>query len=214
MKHSKLIVGALIAGAGAGMLGLAQYSKVKKIGEDVVDKVEDQSKQAADAPAYGVDAVHSGVIFKIKHGVSNFYGRFTDLNGEWAFDPEDASTARFAFSVPTKSVETDNARRNNHLKSGDFFNAQQFPEIAFQSTSVTNTSGDIYEIEGDLTMLGETRKVTAQLEWLGNADLQGKTVGAFEARFTIDRTDYGMDFGVGMLGRDVELIVAVEGPKQ
>ncbi|MEZ6242125.1 MAG: YceI family protein [Phycisphaerales bacterium] len=216
MRHRRIIVGALIVGAGAGMLGFAQLGKVKKIGENVVDKVENAGKEVAahvDVPTYGVDSVHSSVIFKIKHGVSNFYGRFTDLKGEWSFDPSDASTARFAFSIPTKSVETDNARRNNHLKSGDFFNAAQFPEISFQSTSVEATSGDMYEVKGDLTMLGKTRKITAQLEWLGTADMQGKTVGAFEAHFTIDRTDYGMDFGVGMLGKNVDLIVAVEGGK-
>ncbi len=217
MNRTKTIAAALIAAAGAaGMLGFAQYSKVKEIGTRTTEKVEDRAKQAAtDAPSYEVDASHSSVVFKIQHaGVSNFYGRFTDIDGAWTFDPADPSTARFNFSVPTRSVETDNNRRNEHLKSGDFFNAAQFREITFESTSVKQVSGDMYEMTGNLTLMGETRKITAELQWLGTGEMRGATLGGFEARFSIDRTDYGMDFMVGPLGRDVDLIVALEGRQQ
>ncbi len=218
MRHRRIIVATLVAGAGAGMLGFAQLSKIKELGTKTTQKVEDRAKEvaaAADTPTYDVDASHSSVVFKIQHaGVSNFYGRFTDLDGEWSFDPDDASTARFNFSIPTRTIETDNRKRNDHLKSGDFFNAAQFREITFESTSVEAKAGGMYELTGNLTMLGETNKITATLEWLGTGQMRGTALGAFEARFTIDRTDFGMDFMVGPLGRNVELIVAVEGRQQ
>ncbi len=100
------------------------------------------------------------------------------------------------------------------LKSGDFINAAQFREITFESTSVKQVSGDMYEMTGNLTLMGETRKITAELQWLGTGEMRGATLGGFEARFSIDRTDYGMDFMVGPLGRDVDLIVALEGRQQ
>lgn len=175
------------------------------------------------AATYKVDTVHSSVIFQIRHsGITNFYGRFNDLSGEFSFDPDSPTDAEFAFEVATESVDTSNQKRDDHLRNADFFNARQFPTITFKSTGVEPVEGDLYKLTGDLTLHGETRPVAADLEWLGTSTgPQGGMIGAFEARLEIKRADFGMskylapDGGEGGgLGNTIKLIVSVEAGQQ
>lgn len=168
--------------------------------------------------SYSVDRVHSNVVFNVRHaGVANFYGRFNDFDGSFTFDPESPSNGSFDFTVQTSSIDTGNRNRDDHLRNADFFNARQFPTITFKSTGIRE-AGDGFELTGDLTMMGETKPVTAELDWIGTGSFRGKDVSGFEARFNIKRTDFGMDTYVapdggegGGLGNTVNLIVAVEG---
>jgi polyisoprenoid-binding protein YceI len=172
------------------------------------------------AGAYQADPVHSAILFQIRHsGVSNFYGRFNDFSGDFTFDPESPSAAEFAFEVQTASVDTHNEKRDNHLRNADFFNSRQYPTITFKSTGVEHVEGDMYKLTGDLTLQGETRPVAADLEWLGTGSSgDGSTIGGFEARFEIKRSDFGMSKYLapdgsdeGGLGNSVKLIVSIEG---
>jgi polyisoprenoid-binding protein YceI len=175
------------------------------------------------AASYEVDAVHSAVLFQIRHaGTSNFYGRFNDFSGDFTFDPENPTAAEFSFVVQTASVDTANQKRDDHLRNADFFNARQFPTVAFKSTGVEHVEGSMYKLTGDLTLQGETRPVTADLEWLGTGKTgQGGEIAAFEAHFEVKRSDFGMskylapDGGEGGgLGNTVKLIVSVEAAKK
>jgi len=178
---------------------------------------------SAQADSYAVDKVHSSVLFQIRHaGVTNFYGRFGDFSGSFTFDPEAGTAGDFAFEVKTDSVDTGNAKRDDHLRTADFFNSRQFPTITFVGTDVERVEGTKYRLTGDLTLQGETREVTADLEWLGTGSgPTGKPIGAFEARFEIKRSDFGMSKYLapdgsesGGLGNTVKLIVSVEAIKQ
>ncbi len=178
-----------------------------------------QLKAPANAASYKVDSVHSTVLFRIRHmGVANFYGVFTDFSGEFTFDPEDHAAGEFGFEVRTASVDTRNADRDDHLRTADFFNSRQFPTIAFTSTGVEHVEGDLYTLTGNLTLQGETRPVSAELEWMGTGtDLQGKAIAGYEARFEIKRSDFGMTKYLatdgsesGGLGNIIKLTVAVE----
>ncbi len=171
------------------------------------------------AASYKVDKVHSTVLFRIRHmGVANFYGVFTDFSGEFTFDPEDYGAGEFGFEVQTASVDTRNADRDDHLRTADFFNSRQFPTISFTSTGVEHVEGDLYTLTGNLTLQGETRPVSAELEWMGTGkNVQGKAIAGYEARFEIKRSDFGMTKYLaadgserGGLGNIVKLTVAVE----
>ena len=91
------------------------------------------------------------MIFRIKHkDLAYFYGRFNGLGGQFSFDPDDPGNASFDIEVETANVDTNNGKRDGHLKSGDFFNAKEFPKIRFHSTKVTPGSGNSYRVTGNL----------------------------------------------------------------
>ncbi|QKK08786.1 MAG: YceI family protein [Planctomycetota bacterium] len=175
--------------------------------------------EEASLASYTVDPVHSTVLFGIRHaGVSNFYGVFTDFSGSFTFDPASPESGEFGFEVQTASVDTRNSSRDDHLRNADFFNARQFPTITFASTGVELKEGNLYALKGDLTMQGETRPITAELEWIGTGTNQrGQGTAGYEARFEIKRSDFGMTKYLapdgsdsGGLGNTVKLTVAVE----
>ena len=130
------------------------------------------------------------------------------------FDAADPSKSSVELTVPVESVDTRNEKRDQHLKSPDFFNAAQFPTITFKSNKIEGT-GDTYKITGDLTIHGVTKPVTAEFKkGAENKGQKGEVRGGGEARFTIKRSDYDMKFMVGPLGDDVNIILSLEGAKE
>jgi polyisoprenoid-binding protein YceI len=190
MKSSKLIFTGIICSLG---FGLSAYG----------------------ADTYKVDPVHSSVVFGIKHNsVTNFYGAFKEISGTVTFDAADPSKSSVDLTVAVESVDTRSEKRDQHLKSPDFFNAKQFPAITFKSNKIEG-SGDNYKISGDLTIHGVTKPIT--VDFKRGADGkggQGKTVGGGEAHFTIKRSDYDMKFMIGPVGDDVNIILSLEGAKE
>ncbi len=176
----------------------------------------------AAADAYTVDPVHSAVVFRIKHaGIANFWGRFNDLSGTFTVDESGPVATSFAFTIKNDSVDTANQNRDNHLRNPDFFSTKQFETTTFKGTSISKREGNIYELTGNLTLHGETKPVTATLEWFGTGSAQGTPIAAFEATFDFKRSDFGMTkylapdlSNSGGLGNDVRIIVAVEAKKQ
>ena len=170
--------------------------------------------------AYGgdtfkVDPVHSSVVFSIKHfGVTDFYGGFKQISGTVTFDTADPSKSSVELTVPVEAVDTRNEKRDQHLKSPDFFNAAQFPTISFKSNKIEGT-GSTYKISGDLTLHGVTNPVTAEFKkGAENKGQKGEIRNGGETRFTIKRSDYDMKFMAGPLGDDVNIILSLEGVKQ
>lgn len=168
--------------------------------------------------AYTVDPVHTNVIFKIRHaGVSNFYGRFNEISGNIEFDGEDFTSAEMSFEIPVKSVDTNSSTRDGHLRNAEFFNERQFPTISFESTGVKEVSEGVYELKGKLTLMGETKVIRATVTDVRTGTFRDNPVMGFEARFTIERAEYGITKYVaddrsddGPLGNTVEIVVAVE----
>lgn len=165
---------------------------------------------------YQVDPVHSTVIFRVQHlGVSYSYGRFNDPAGTINVDDSDLSKSGIEVSVDVAKIDTDNAKRDEHLKSPDFFNAKVYPTISFKSTSVKKTGEKTYEVAGGLTLRGVTKPVTLNVEWVGTGkDPWGGTRTGFETSLTIKRSDFGMDKMVGPIGDEVKLIISIEGVKK
>lgn len=167
------------------------------------------------ADTFKVDPVHSSVLFSIKHlGVTDFYAVFKDISGTVSFDKEDPSKSSIELTIPVESLDSRNPKRDQHLKSPDFFNAEQFPTLSFKSTKVEG-SGDVYQVTGDFTLHGVTKSIT--IEFKKGPDgkgMGGEVVAGGETRFTIKRSDYGMDFMQGALGDEVNIIVSIEAVKQ
>jgi polyisoprenoid-binding protein YceI len=167
------------------------------------------------ADTFKIDPVHSSVIFSIKHlGVADFYGRFNDVSGTVVFDQADPSKSSVEVTVPVESVDSHNDKRNQQLKSPDFFNAKQFPVIVFKSKSV-EASGDNYKVTGDLMLHGVTKPLTLEIKkGAEGKGMQGEIRGGGETQFTIKRSDFGMNFMQGPLGDEVNVILSLEGVKQ
>jgi polyisoprenoid-binding protein YceI len=167
--------------------------------------------QAADP--YKVDVGHSNVIFRVKHlGVSNFYGRFNEIEGQFLIDPANPAASMIDISVPTASVDSKIEKLDSHLKSADFFSAKEFPKITFKSKSVAAGKDGMLAVTGDLSLHGVTKTITVNVEPTGaGKDPWGNERAGFECIFNIKRSDYGMKFMLDKLGDDVRLIVSMEG---
>ena len=171
--------------------------------------------QLADAAdTYEIDTAHSMILFRAKHmGVTYNYGRFNEFTGELMIDETDISKSMVEFEVKTASVDTANEKRDQHLRSSDFFSAKQFPVITFKSTKVNMKEGkkDMLEITGDLELLGVKKSITVDVEITGKAKgRQGESVMGFESVFTIKRSEFGMTYGPGAVSDDIRLIVTIE----
>jgi polyisoprenoid-binding protein YceI len=171
------------------------------------------SANAADT--FKLDPVHSFVLFSVQHlGVANTYGRFNDISGTVVFDKDNPSKSSVEVSVPVESLDTNNSIRERSLKSPDFFNAKQFPTITFKSTKVEG-NGETLKVSGDITIHGVTKPLTVDFKKGGEGKgVFGEWRGGGETRFTIKRSDFGMNFQQGAVGDEVTIILSLEGVKR
>ena len=162
---------------------------------------------------YEIDTAHSMILFRAKHNnVSYNYGRFNEFTGKITTD-EFASMGMVEFEVKSASVDTGNEKRDQHLRSSDFFSAKQFPVITFKSTKVSTKEGeeDVLEVTGDLELHGVKKSITVDVEITGRADgKDGESLIGFESIFTIKRSEFGMTYGMGSVSDDIRLIVSIE----
>jgi polyisoprenoid-binding protein YceI len=169
----------------------------------------------ARADDYAIDAIHSGISFQILHmGLSYTQGRFNEFSGKFTIDTSDPGKSSFALSIKAESVDTNNAGRDKHLRSPDFFNVKQFPAISFASTSVKAIEGG-YELTGDLTMHGETKPVTFSLKGGKVVQAQGaQKTGFSTSQIVLKRSEFGVGKPTPMLGDDVFITISFEGAKK
>ncbi len=170
-----------------------------------------------------IDPSHSEVQFKIKHlMISTVTGEFTDFDStvECAGEGEDFNGGKVSFSAKIDSITTKNEQRDGHLKSGDFFDAEKFPELSFQSTSLDLSGGEVV-LKGDLTMKGTTKPVTLRGDFGGVVvDGYGQTKAGFEVEGKINRQDFGLTWSAvteagGVVASDeVRLLLNVQYVKQ
>lgn len=165
-----------------------------------------------------VDPLHSDVQFKIRHLViSNVTGSFKTFEGKIVTQGNGFENAKVNFKIDVQSVDTNQAQRDAHLKTGDFFDAEQYPQIRFESTSFVNTGGDDYKMIGNLTMKGVTKPVELDVEYGGSENNgHGVIKHGFEVTGTINRMEFGMKWntltdtgGLG-LGENIKLIANIQ----
>jgi polyisoprenoid-binding protein YceI len=164
----------------------------------------------AETKTYDIDPTHSSVDFKIRHlGISWVRGSFGTFTGKVRIDEAKPENSSIEVTVEAASVNTNNEKRDGHLKSDDYFAVETHPSIVFKSTSVKKTGDNTYEVVGKLTLLGTTKPVTVTLTDSGEIEAQGKTRrGAEISDFKIVRSEYGMTEMVGPIGDEVHLYLA------
>ncbi len=169
---------------------------------------------AATGDDYTIDTAHSGVVFKISHSDLNWiYGRFNDFSGEFTIDPSDPSKSSFTMKIKPESVDTNQPKRDGHLKSPDFFNVKQYPSMSFTSTSVKPIEGG-FEVTGDFTLHGQTKPITFNLKGGKTVAVKGMQKTGYTAEFAIKRSEFGISKFSPMLGDDVWVSVSFQGAKK
>lgn len=162
--------------------------------------VEATTTAVADiAGDYALDASHTRIGFSARHAmVTKVRGQFEEFEGSAHVDTANPSASNVKVVIKAASVTTGNAQRDGHLKTPDFFDIENHPEITFVSTDVER-DGDEWAITGDLTINGVTKSVTVPFEETGSAkDPFGNTRVGFEGGVTIDRTDWGLKFNAAL----------------
>lgn len=201
MTIRRSIVLTIVLLSTALLAGLAPQSTRSESGEPA----------AAQARSLKVDPVHSSAVFRIKHNdVAYFYGRFNDTRGTVRYG-EGGDELHIEMTIPAESVDTANGKRDRHLKSPDFFNAREFPEITFKTKESRKVSDGVYEVTGDLTLHGVTKPITAEVEATGCAETDRGYLCGFETTVDLKRTDFDMGYMVGKgLSDEVRMIISLE----
>ena len=164
-----------------------------------------------------VDRAHSNVKFNITHMVvSEVEGSFKLFDGSMENSKPDFSDAKINFKVDVASVNTDNENRDKHLKGDDFFNAEKFPAMQFQSTSFKPAGGNKYKLTGNLTIRDVTKPVVFDVTYGGAVTNQGRTKAGFKAKTIINRFDYNLKWdkateaGGLVVSKEVELLLNIQ----
>jgi len=162
---------------------------------------------------YKLDEAHTSVLFFVNHlGFSNMQGEFNDVEGTLWLDREDFSKSKVSATMRSVSVDMDHKELNYHIRSSDFFNVLKFPQLTFESTSVTKGEGNTATMTGNLTMMGVTKPVTLAVELSGEGEnpLSKKQTVAFHATGKLKRSDYGMNYLVGAIGDEITIQIDTE----
>lgn len=173
------------------------------------------------AEPFAVDKVHSEANFQIRHMMSKVSGKFDDFSGKINIDRAKPAASSVEFTIKTASINTGNADRDKDLRGANFFDVDKNPEITFKSsTIVPSKKKDVYDVTGDLTMHGVTKKITIPVESGGfGKDPWGNERTGFSVTTTLNRKDYGinwnkaLDNGGVLLGDDVTININLEAVK-
>lgn len=148
-----------------------------------------------------LDKVHSGLNFEVKHMmVSKAKGEFQSFDIDFNGDFDNLENANVKVTIDVDSIETNNEDRNGHLKSADFFNVEQYPNITFVSKSIKKVSDSEFEVTGDLTITDVTKEETFTVEYNGKAKdpMQGNTIAGADVTGKINREDYGLTWNAAL----------------
>ncbi len=150
--------------------------------------------------SYAIDPTHSRVGFVARHAVvSKVRGSFNEFAGTGYFDAENPAASRVELTIQAASIDTRNPDRDAHLRSNDFFDVENHPEIRFVSTAVEQVDAEHYRVTGDLTMRGVTKPVTVDVEVSGAAvDPYGNQRVGFEGTTTVNRKDWGINWNAAL----------------
>lgn len=174
----------------------------------------------AETEPFVFDKPHSQVGFRVRHWLTKVEGRFKEYDGKIWLDREKPSNSKVEIAIQAASIDTGNERRDNHLRSADFFEIEKYPTITFKSTKVVPKGKDLYAVTGELAMHGVTKTITIPVRHTGFLNLGKQEKAGFELTIPISRKEFGIawnrtsDEGGLMLGDDVEVTVLVEANRE
>ena len=171
---------------------------------------------------WAIDPSHSEIQFKVKHLViTTVTGNFKEFSGSLEGNNDDFAGASISFEAQTASISTNSEQRDEHLKSADFFDAEQFPTLTFQSTTFTKKGDEEYSLTGNLTLKGVTLPIDLEVEYNGTAtDPWGNVKAGFELKGKLNRKDFGLTWnapteaGGVLVSEEVKLIANIQLVKQ
>ena len=161
------------------------------------------------------DQAHSMIAFKVRHMLGNAKGKFTKFSGTIEVDREHPEKSSVVATIQAASIDTANAKRDEHLRTADFFNVAKFPEIIFKSSGAKRTGANTGEITGDFTMHGVTRPIVLNVQLLGDPESAAKspTTRWRVTTAPLKRSEFGIGkdaTGAGMIGDDVMVTIEIE----
>lgn len=168
--------------------------------------------------SWNIDSSHSEINFAVRHMmISKVRGQFEKFDGTIEFDPDQPENTQVDVSIDVGSINTREVNRDKHLRSADFFDVDNFPTMTFKSTGVEITGENSARLNGDLTIRGETRPISVEVQYAGMAKSPwGTTSAGFSARTIINREDWGLNWnqaletGGWLVGKEVEIFIEVE----
>ena len=167
---------------------------------------------------YKIDKAHSEATFQVRYLLTKVRGRFSDFDGTIQFDEANPEKSTIDVIIQAASIDTNEADRDKHLRSGDFFAVDEFSSITFKSKRITKRGADTYDMVGDLTMHGVTKEMTLPVTHLGaGKDPWGRDKIGFETEVTLNRKDFGLSWNTALetggflIGDDVKVSVSVQG---
>jgi polyisoprenoid-binding protein YceI len=174
---------------------------------------------AAHAADWKIDGSHTNVGFSVSHIFTSVQGRFDRFDGTIVFDPKAPESVVVRATVEAASINTNNAKRDKHLRSDDFFDVEKYPTLSFESTGgITEMKDNRGKLAGNLTIHGVTKPVVFDVTFRGQGkDPWGNVRAGFAARVEINRKDYGLNWnevletGGLLVGEEVEIQIDVEG---
>lgn len=186
------------------------------------DDKEKDLKSSAAVHQYDLDKAHSSIGFRVRHlGIANVDGVFHEHETKIELDPTDLTTLTASTTIDVNSIDTDNDRRDNDLRSENFFEVAQFPELTFTSTKVTDIAGDgTFKLHGDLTIRDVTKPIVLDAELRGPVAAMGKERIAFSASGELNRFDYDLtwnkaiDTGGLIVDETVKLVIEIEANRE
>lgn len=167
----------------------------------------------AQVETYELEKPHTQILFFADHlGFSKSMGRFLDFDGTINFDRATPENSNVEVVIKTASIEMNDQKWNEHLKNADFFNVEKFPEMTFKSTGIEITGENLASMSGDLTLLGVTKPVVLDVTFnkCDKHPMGGHNVCGFSATSMITRSEWGMKYGLPMVGDEVEIRIEVE----
>ena len=172
---------------------------------------------ATKTTTYSIDKKHSDVTFLVRHLLTRVRGRFADFDGTIDFDEERPQQSSVSFTIQANSIDTNEKDRDAHLRSADFFEVEKYPTLTFRSTEIKTDGENEYDLVGDLTIHGVTRRVSFDAAFLGKAkDPWGNDRIAFEAETTVNRKDFGLHWNAALetggflVGDDVKISLSLQ----
>lgn len=171
---------------------------------------------AADTYKIDTEGAHASINFAVQHlGYSWLVGRFDNFSGEFTYDPKKVESSKINVTIDTKSVNSNHAERDKHLRSADFLNVDKFPEAKFVSTKIVKDDDNEFDIVGDLTLNGVTKSVTIEVDKIGEGkDPWGGYRVGFEGETEINMRDFNIKMDLGPASQVVKLTLHVEGVKK
>jgi polyisoprenoid-binding protein YceI len=171
---------------------------------------------------WAIDPTHSEIGFKVKHMMfTNVSGKFNAFKATIENEDNHFETSKISFSAETASVDTNNADRDGHLRSAEFFESDTYPKLSFISSSITKLSDNNYEIVGDLTIKGVTKSIVLAAEYSGlMTDPWGNTKAGLSVSGKINRKDFGLTWNAALetggvlVGEEVKLVSEIQLIKQ